>query len=246
MWLLDPQTWGVLGILVILEIVLGIDNLVFLSIITAKLPHTEQKKARMLGLFFAMFSRIALLFSIAWIITLTHPLFPIASLSFSGKDIFLLLGGIFLIYKSLAELKDMKLTHKEEYAAFDDGKKSSFWLCVLQITILDIVFSLDSVITAVGMLQDILSNAKHITLLATIAIIASVAVMFFVSGAISHFINRYPGIRILAFCALCLIGMSLIADALHYHFSKNSIYFAMLFAFVVQCILIYKQHHSSR
>lgn len=243
-WIFDPSAWGVLCVLIILEAVLGIDNLVFIAIATAKLPKEQRDKARIIGLFLAMFTRIALLFSIAWIITLTKPLLHILNFSLSGKDLFLMAGGIFLIYKSLRELNEISFKASSESSSEQKLiKQPSLLLCVVQIAILDIVFSLDSVITAIGMLQDITTNAQHIVSLATIAIIITVLIMIFVSGYISNFINQHPAIKILALCVLMLIGASLIGDSLDYHFSKNYIYFAMGFGFVVECIIIYKNRN---
>ncbi|MCE3036909.1 TerC family protein [Helicobacter sp. faydin-H20] len=238
-WIYDPSAWGILCILIALEVVLGIDNLVFIAIATSKLSQKKRDQARILGLILAMFMRIALLFSIAWIITLTSPLVHFANFSFSGKDLFLFCGGAFLIYKSVVELKELSFK-TQEYSTLDTKNSTNFWLSVIQIGILDIIFSLDSVITAVGMLQDITTNSQHIISLASIAIIITVLIMLFVSGYITNFIHHHPSIKVLALCILILIGATLMLDSFKIHFSKNFIYFAMGFALVVQCIIIYK------
>lgn len=239
-WLAQPEAWGALITLTLLEIILGIDNIIFIAIAVAKLPQQQRNKARILGLFLAMFTRIALLFSIAWIITLQTPIIKTSLISLSGKDIFLIAGGIFLIYKGILELKNLSLHTNEEISPQSNAKNTSFLTCVLQIAILDIVFSLDSVITAVGMLQNTITNPQEITLLASIAIIIAVFIMIFVSGYISDFINKNPSIKLLALCILILIGINLIADGLSYHISKNYIYAIMGFSFFVECIRIYK------
>ncbi|WP_104697653.1 MULTISPECIES: TerC family protein [unclassified Helicobacter] len=238
-WLSQPEAWGLLFLLTSLEIVLGVDNIIFIAIATSRLPQNNQNKARILGLFFAMFTRIALLFSITWIITLQSPLIQTSFVSLSGKDIFLIMGGIFLLYKSLVELKDLSLK-TENNKKSSNKKPISFLLCIFQITLLDIVFSLDSIITAVGILQDTISNPKSIVTLATIAIIIAVFVMIFISGYISNFINQNPSIKLLAICILVLIGLSLISDGIHHHIPKNMIYSAISFSFLVELIRIYK------
>ena len=240
-WLAQPQAWTAIIALTFLEVVLGIDNIIFIAIVTAKLPKERQNQARIIGLILAMLTRIALLFFIAWIITLQTPILELASFSFSGKDLFLIAGGAFLIYKGIIELKELSL--KPEAKSIESNPpKASFLFCILQIAILDIVFSLDSVITAVGVLQDIIAHPHAITLLASIAIIFAVFIMIFVSSFISNFINKNPSIKLFALCILVLIGVSLISDGLGYHFSKNYIYFAMGFGLIIEALRLLKSH----
>lgn len=238
-WLLQPEAWGLLFLLTFLEIILGIDNIIFIAIATSRLPYEDRDKARILGLFFAMFTRIALLFSIAWIITLQKPFIKVFSINFSGKDIFLIAGGIFLIYKGFVELKNLSLKTEDNKKSLTK-KPVSFLVCILQITLLDIVFSLDSIITAVGILQDAIAHPKSIVTLATIAIVIAVLVMIFISGYIANFINKNPSIKLLALCILILIGISLISDGIHHHIPKNMIYSAICFSLLVEFIRLYK------
>ena len=238
-WLTQPQAWTAIITLTFLEIVLGIDNIIFIAITTAKLPKERQNRARITGLILAMLTRIGLLFFIAWIITLQNPILHLGRFSFSGKDLFLIIGGTFLIYKGIIELKELSLKPKDKPIE-SNAPKASFLLCILQIAILDIVFSIDSVITAVGVLQDIIAHPYGITLVASIAIIFAVFIMIFISGFISDFINKNPSIKLFALCILVLIGISLIGDGFNYHFSKNYIYFAMAFGLITEAIRLIK------
>ena len=223
-WYLDPEIWIALLTLTSLEVVLGIDNLVFISILAGKLPAEEQGRASRIGLGLAMFMRIALLLSIAWISRLVEPLFHVLGQDISGRDIILLSGGLFLIAKSTFEIHD-KLEGKEGHS--DAGiKRVTFGAIILQILLLDAVFSLDSVITAVGMVNEVGVMVA--------AIIIAVGVMVLSVGAISDFVGRHPTIKMLALSFLLLIGFSLVVEGLHQHIPKGYIYFAMGFSVFVE------------
>lgn len=224
-WLFDPQIWLALVTLTTLEIVLGIDNVVFIAILADKLPHAQQKKARLIGLGLAMFSRIALLASIVWIMRLTSPLFSILGNEFSGRDIILFIGGLFLLAKSTHEIHN-KLEAKEGESSARVA--ASFAGVITQIILLDLVFSLDSVITAVGM-------ANELGVMIAAVVIAVIFMMMF-AGAISNFVNHHPTIKMLALSFLLLIGVTLIADAFGQHISKGYIYFAMAFSIFVEML----------
>jgi predicted tellurium resistance membrane protein TerC len=214
--------------LTVLEIVLGIDNLVFVSILTSRLPADRQVLARRVGLGLAMGMRIALLFSIAWIIGLTAPLFEVFGHEFSGRDIILLLGGLFLLGKSVTEINERLEGHQLSggRAEAHNGRRASFAGVIVQIVLLDAVFSLDSVITAVGL-------ADQVAVMAT-AIVIAVLIMMFSIDPIAKFIQSHPTIVILALSFLLLIGMSLVAEGLDFHIPKGYIYFAMGFAILVE------------
>jgi predicted tellurium resistance membrane protein TerC len=224
-WLTSPQTWVALVTLTSLEIVLGVDNVIFVSILAGKLPAAQQPRARRLGLFLAMFMRIALLFSITWLIRLTAPLFAIVGHEFSGRDLILLTGGLFLIGKATYEIHD-KLEGTEGHSSARVA--ASFGAVIVQVMLLDIVFSLDSVITAVGMANDL---AVMVT-----AVVIAVGVMMWSAGAIAGFVDRHPTVKILALSFLLLIGVSLMADGLHQHIPKGYIYFAMAFSVFVEMV----------
>ncbi|XDD48276.1 TerC family protein [Leptospira sp. WS39.C2] len=220
----DPSLWLALFTLTALEIVLGIDNIIFISILSSRLPKTKQKKARQIGLVLAMGTRILLLFSLSFIMKLTTPLFTILEHTISGRDIILILGGLFLIAKSTTEIH-----HKleGETSVGDDSKKQiSFAQVIFQILILDVVFSLDSVITAVGM-------TDKLGVMVT-AVILSVGFMLLSSGSISDFVDRHPTIKILALSFLILIGVALLGEGLELHIPKGYIYFAMCFSVIVE------------
>ena len=211
-----------------LEIVLGIDNVVFISILSGKLPEAERPRARRIGMFLAMFMRIGLLLAISWVMSLTKPLFSLVSHPFSGRDLILLVGGLFLIAKSTHEIHD-----KLEGGHPGDGKtpkKPGFRAVIIQILVLDIVFSLDSVITAVGM-------AKHVEIMIA-AVVASVVVMLAFSGRISAFIERHPTMKMLALSFLLLIGVMLLAEGFGQHVEKGYIYAAMAFSLFVEMLNI--------
>lgn len=215
-----------LATLTLMEIVLGIDNIVFIAIITGKLPEGQRPAARRVGLFLAMFIRIALLLAISWVMSLTRPLFEVMGKEFTGKDLVLLLGGAFLIYKATTEIH-----HKLEGGGPEEAAKAgglTFKSAVTQIVMLDIVFSLDSVITAVGM-------AREIWVMVT-AVVISVVVMLAFAGRISAFVERHPTIKMLALSFLLLIGVMLTADGLGQHIPKGYIYFAMAFSLGVEML----------
>ncbi len=222
-WLTSPETWISLITLTVLEIVLGIDNIVFISILADKLPLDQRKKARRTGLVLAMITRILLLLSLAWLIGLTEPLITVFSLGFSRKDLILLIGGLFLIGKSTIEIHE-KLESKEGHASAK--VRSRFLNVVVQIMLLDVVFSLDSVITAVGM-------ANQVAVMIT-AVILAVIIMILSVNIISDFISIHPTIKILALSFLLLIGFSLVAEGLHQDIPKGYIYFAMGFSIFVE------------
>ncbi len=224
-WLSDPQAWISLLTLTGLEIVLGIDNVIFISILAGKLPADQQPRARSLGLSLALITRIALLASIAWIAKLTAPLFSLFEHGVSGRDLILLLGGLFLLVKST-----MEIHHKlegEEGAANPKGA-ARFGTVLIQIMLLDVVFSLDSVITAVGM-------AQHLPVMIT-AVVLSMGVMLLAAGSISDFVNKHPTLKILALSFLLLIGTTLIAEGMGFHIPKGYVYFAMAFSFGVEML----------
>jgi predicted tellurium resistance membrane protein TerC len=226
-WLTSPEAWIALVTLTFLEIVLGVDNVIFISILAGKLPADQQKKARQVGLGLAMLMRIALLASLAWIARLTTPLFtiPVADHSVSGRDLILLIGGLFLLAKATYEIHD-KLEGEHGHASAK--VMPTFASVITQIILLDIVFSLDSVITAVGMANDL---GVMIT-----AVVIAVGVMMVSAGAISEFVERHPTVKMLALSFLLLIGLSLVADGFHQHIPKGYIYFAMGFSVFVEMI----------
>jgi predicted tellurium resistance membrane protein TerC len=221
----DPQIWIALATLTFLEIVLGVDNIIFISILSGKLPAPQQAKARRLGLLAAMGTRILLLFSLTWISKLTSPWFTIMGQEISGRDLILILGGLFLLAKSTYEIHD-KLEGEEGHAS----KKvaASFASVIVQIMMLDIVFSLDSVITAVGMVRELWVMVT--------AVIVAVLIMMLSAEPISEFVHRHPTVKMLALSFLLLIGVSLIAEGFDQHISKGYIYFAMGFSVFVEMI----------
>jgi len=224
-WLTNPEVWIALLTLTALEIVLGIDNIIFISILAGKLPRGEQANARRLGLGAAMITRILLLLSIAWVIRLTAPLFTVLGQELSGRDLILLVGGLFLLGKATYEIHD-KLEGEEGHAS--SKAAASFAGVIVQIMLLDIVFSLDSVITAVGMVDEVAIMIA--------AVVIAVGVMLLASGAISRFVEEHPTIKILALSFLLLIGMSLVAEAFDQHIPKGYIYFAMGFSVFVEML----------
>ena len=221
----DPQVWIGLGTLTFLEIVLGVDNIIFISILSGKLPEAQQARARRLGLLGAMFTRIALLFSLAWIIRLTAPGFTIVGQEISGRDLILILGGLFLIGKSTYEIHD-KLEGEEGHASAKVA--ASFGSVIVQIMLLDIVFSLDSVITAVGMVDELWVMIT--------AVIIAVGIMMMSAEPISAFVHKHPTVKMLALSFLLLIGMSLLLEGFDHHIPKGYIYFAMGFSVFVEMI----------
>ena len=224
-WMASADGWIALATLTVLEIVLGIDNIVFISILAGKLKPDERGRARKLGLALAMGTRILLLLSITWVMGLTAPLFTVFGREISGRDLILLIGGLFLIAKSTHEIHD-----KLEGADGHVGARAaaSFGAVLVQIALLDIVFSLDSVITAVGM-------AEHVGVM-IIAVVMAVGVMLFSAGPISNFVEKHPTVKMLALSFLLLIGVSLIGEGLDHHIPKGYIYFAMGFSIFVEMI----------
>jgi predicted tellurium resistance membrane protein TerC len=224
-WLTDPQAWIAFVTLVVLELVLGIDNVVFISILAEKLPGDQSRKARLVGLGLAMGMRILLLFSISWIIGLTAPLFAVLGYEFSGRDLILIGGGLFLLAKSTYEIHQ-RLEGEEGETSVRVGP--SFTSVIVQILLLDIVFSLDSVLTAVGMVRQIEIMVA--------AVIIAVLVMMVSSGVIAAFVQRHPTVKMLALSFLLLIGVLLIAEGFDQHIPKGYIYFAMAFSVFVEML----------
>jgi len=224
-WLSDPSIWIAFATLTVLELVLGIDNVIFISILAGKLPAEQQSKARYIGLALAFVMRVILLFSLSWVIGLTAPLFNLFGTDISGKDLVLLVGGLFLIAKSTHEIHG-SLEGEEGHAS----KKvyASFASVIFQIMLLDIVFSLDSVITAVGMVD-------NIWIMIAAVIISIIAMMLF-AGSIGAFVQKHPTIKMLALSFLLLIGVTLIAEGFHQHIPKGYIYFAMAFSVLVEVL----------
>jgi len=224
-WITSPEAWMALATLTALEIVLGIDNIIFISIMVGRLPKEHRNKARIMGLGMAMVMRILLLLTLTWIMGLTKPLFHILSTEISGRDIILILGGLFLLAKSTHEIH---LNLEGETETHKVKKSSSLLSVLIQITILDIVFSLDSVITAVGM-------AKHLQIM-ILAIILAIGVMMFSAKAIGEFVESHPTIKMLALSFLILIGVALLGEGFELHIPKGYIYFAMAFSVMVEIL----------
>ena len=221
----DGSTWLSLFTLSLLEIVLGIDNVVFIAIVVEKLPQHRQRLARRVGLILALFLRIGLLFALSWVLSLREPFFTVMKKPFSGRDLILLGGGLFLIAKTTHELFD-RLEHDTEATA--KPRTANFFFTIVQILALDVIFSLDSVITAVGM-------AQHVVVM-MIAMVLAVIVMLVFSGSIARFITRHPSMRVLALSFLLLIGVMLVAEGMGQHINKGYIYFAMGFSLLVELI----------
>lgn len=227
-WISNPDIWISFLTLCALEIVLGIDNLIFISILTNKLPKEKQAKARQLGLGLALIMRIGLLFSISWIMSLKTDLFTIGSVGISGRDIILILGGLFLIYKSVREIHEkVEDAHATEAEL---SKTNGFGAVIVQIILIDMVFSLDSVITAVGMTDNVSVMIA--------AVIVSIVIMMLSASTISDFVNRHPAIKVLALAFLIMIGVALLAEGMDFHIPKGYIYFSMAFAIGVEVINI--------
>ncbi len=224
-WMSTPEGWIALLTLTVLEIVLGIDNIVFISILAGKLPAAQRERARKVGLMLAMVMRVALLLSITWVMRLTDPLFEVFSQEISGRDLILIIGGLFLLAKSTHEIHD-KLEGEEGHASAK--VVASFNAVIIQILLLDVVFSLDSVITAVGMAESVA--------VMIIAVVIAVGVMLLSSTAIGEFVEKHPTVKMLALSFLILIGMSLMAEGFDQHIPKGYIYFAMGFSVFVEMI----------
>jgi predicted tellurium resistance membrane protein TerC len=223
----DPQAWLSFLTLAVLEIVLGIDNIIFLVVLVNRLPEAQRRRARILGLGFAMLTRIALLFSITWLATLRYPLFAAFGEHITGRDLILFAGGAFLVVKSSMEIRAMLNGAEVER---EPGLLNGFWFIIVQIGLLDIVFSLDSVFTAVGL-------SRHIEVMIA-AIVASVVVMMVVSAAVSNFIDRHPTIKVLALAFLVVVGVALIAESRDIEIPQGYLYFAMAFCAVVEWLNI--------
>ncbi|MBL8184831.1 MAG: TerC family protein [Blastocatellia bacterium] len=228
-WLADPSIWIAFATLTLLELVLGIDNVIFISILAGKLPPEQRAKARYIGLGLAFVMRVILLFSLSWVIGLVEPLFTVWGQSISGKDLVLLIGGLFLIAKSTHEIHNS--LEGEEGTAVKKGY-SSFAGVIIQIVLLDIVFSLDSVITAVGMISD-QYGPNGIWIMISAVVISIIAMMAF-AGPIGEFVHRHPTVKMLALSFLLLIGVMLVAEGFHQKIPKGYIYFAMAFSVVVE------------
>jgi predicted tellurium resistance membrane protein TerC len=227
-WITTPEAWVALATLTVLEIVLGIDNVVFIAIVAGRLPEEEQGRAWKIGLSLAMLSRLALLFSIVWVMGLTEPLFSLFGQDLSARDLILIAGGLFLIGKSTRELHHNLEGEKPAGGSKDRSWSSTFLGVLLQIVALDVIFSLDSVITAVGI-------ADHVPVMA-VAIIIAVGVMMLSAEVISGFIRRHPTVKMLALSFLLLIGMALVAEGLGQHIPKGYLYFAMGFSIFVETL----------
>lgn len=227
-WITEPEAWVSLATLTALEIVLGVDNIIFISILVGRLPESQRQSGRIIGLGLAMLTRILLLMSLAWMMKLTAPLFTLFNQAISGRDLILLIGGLFLIIKSFREIKEA-INHQEHHNS-ESKNKVSYLGILIQVAVLDIVFSLDSVITAVGM-------ASHLPVM-ILAIIIAVGVMMFAAKPIGDFVDTHPTLKILALAFLVLVGISLIAESLDIHIPKGYIYFAMGFSVVVEMINI--------
>jgi predicted tellurium resistance membrane protein TerC len=224
-WLADPEAWAALATLTALEIVLGIDNIVFISILSARLPEGQQDRARILGLALALIGRIGLLLSLAWVMSLTRPLFELFGDEFSGRDLILIGGGLFLLAKATHEIHAKLEEQESEHAA---SSAATFRSVIIQILLLDIVFSLDSVITAVGM-------ARQIWVMVT-AIVVAVIIMMISARSVATFIEANPTVKMLALAFLLMVGVALVAEGLEFHIPRGYIYFAMAFSVFVEML----------
>jgi predicted tellurium resistance membrane protein TerC len=235
-WVSRPEAWVALLTLTLMEVVLGIDNIVFISILVDQLPEEKRPRARFLGLWFAMLTRILLLLSITWVMQLQNPLFAVVGRDISGKDLILILGGLFLIFKSTTEI------HYKIEGRAEEAKSvrvvTALGAILVQIAILDIVFSLDSVITAVGMVDDVM--------VMVIAVMISVGFMMLFAGPVSNFISDHPTVKMLALSFLLLIGTTLIAEGFRVHFQKGYVYFAMAFSLFVEMLNIRMKKAAER
>ena len=231
----NPQTWIAFATLTMLELVLGIDNIIFISILVDKLPLAQREMARRIGLFMAMFMRIGLLLVLAWIVGLVEPLFTVMGQGISGRDLILILGGLFLIWKSTGEIHQ-SLEGDEAHGA--SAVKATLTAVILQIMIIDLVFSLDSIITAVGMVDDVRVMIA--------AVICSVALMMLFAGPIGRFVSAHPTIKMLALAFLVVVGVVLVAEGFGHHVPKGYVYFAMAFSFGVEMLNIRLRKRSAK
>lgn len=236
-FLLDPSIWIALLTLIVLEIVLGIDNLVFIAILADKLPPEQRDKARIIGLSLALIMRLALLSIISWLVTLTKPILHIWTLSFSGRDLILLFGGLFLLYKAVTELHE-KIEGKPVHKTQSSVAYASFGMVVTQIVILDAVFSLDSVITAIGMVDNIYVMMA--------AVVIAVVVMLIASKPLTNFVNKHPTVVILCLSFLLLIGISLIAEGFGFHIPKGYIYSGIAVAILIEGFNQFTQRNAEK
>jgi predicted tellurium resistance membrane protein TerC len=232
----DPQVWIAFATLTALELVLGIDNIIFISILVDKLPLDKREFARRLGLFMAMFMRIGLLLVLAWIVGLVEPLFTVMGKGISGRDLILILGGLFLIWKSTSEVHQSLEGEEENHAA--SAVKATLASVILQIMVIDLVFSLDSIITAVGMVDDVRIMIA--------AVIASVGLMMLFAGPIGRFVSNHPTIKMLALAFLVVVGVVLVAEGFGHHVPKGYVYFAMAFSLGVETLNIHMRKKSSK
>jgi predicted tellurium resistance membrane protein TerC len=234
--LLSPDAWIAFITLLALELVLGIDNIIFISILTNKLPKAQQAKAQRVGLLLALVMRLALLFSLAWMMKLTYTLFVVGAQKISGRDLILLIGGLFLMYKSVKEIHEkVENAHESESA---DLKKVAFSTIIFQVVLIDIVFSLDSVITAVGMVDELPVMVA--------AVVVSMIMMLWMAKGISDFVQQHPAVKVLALAFLIMIGLSLVAHGLHFHIPKGYIYFSLAFSVGVEFLNIKIQSRRQR
>ena len=226
-WISQPESWIALLTLIVLELVLGVDNVIFISILAGKLPQADQQRARRTGIMLAVVTRILLLLSLSWVISLEEALFtlPYFNIGISGRDLILLVGGLFLLWKSTTEIHE-KLEGKEGHATAKVG--ATFMSVIIQIMLLDIVFSLDSVITAVGMVDELM--------IMIIAVVVAAGIMVFTSGPIGEFVEKHPTVKMLALSFLLMIGFTLVVEGLHQHIPKGYVYFAMGFSIFVEMI----------
>ena len=225
--LTDPQAWIAFFTLTALELVLGIDNIIFISILVDRLPPERREVARHIGLGLAMFMRVGLLLLLAWIVGLTAPLFTVLGNDISGRDLILLAGGLFLLWKATGEIHELLEDHGDGHKPAS-AARATFGAIILQVIIIDLVFSLDSIITAVGMANDVRVMIA--------AVVASVGLMMLFAGPIGRFVSRHPTVKMLALSFLIMIGMALIADGLDFHVPKAYIYFAMAFSVAVEML----------
>ena len=232
----NPQAWIALATLTALELVLGIDNIIFISILVDKLPKEKRELARKIGLFMAMFMRIGLLLVLAWIVGLVTPLFTVLGQAISGRDLILILGGLFLIWKSTGEIHQS--IEGEEEGAGSKAVKATFAAVILQIMVVDLVFSLDSIITAVGMVDDVR--------IMIVAVVASVALMMLFAGPIGRFVSDHPTIKMLALAFLVVVGVVLVAEGFGHHVPKGYVYFGMAFSLAVEMLNIHTRKKSAR
>ena len=231
----NPQVWIAFLTLTVLELVLGIDNIIFISILVNKLPHAQRELARRIGLFLAMFMRIGLLFLLAWLAGLRQPLFTALGQEISGRDLILIAGGLFLLWKSTLEIHQLLEGKKGEASA---ALRTAFSTVILQIMIIDMVFSLDSIVTAVGMVD-------HVWVMAA-AVVASVLLMMVFAGGVSRFVSAHPTVKMLALAFLFVIGVVLIADGFDHHVPKGYVYFAMAFSVCVEMLNIRMRKRAAR